>query len=307
MSMYEFFERLDEQLAQYGKTQKALLILFLFGGIVFMSYYFFIDEELQTLQSKKQEVASIQKKMKKYRSKVIERKIVKIKKEIVALNSHIDTLTQKKYKLIKELKKFGFDKLPHDMSIALGTMSLSPVELAEHYTAFSNYGTQVKTHLIESVKQDDTIVYEKQTDAKTVSPATQAFIMTTILRDVVKRGTGRRANARGIELAGKTGTTNNNVDGWFAGYSPTIETVVWFGNDDNTPMYRRETGGRIAGPAFSHYYTKLLQIYPQIKRKFDVPEGIIETTVDGTKEYFSDISKPPKPKNSAEAQEELLF
>ncbi len=105
MSMYEFFERLDEQLAQYGKTQKALLILFLFGGIVFMSYYFFIDEELQILQSKKQEVASIQKKMKKYRSKVIERKIVKIKKEIVALNSHIDTLTQKKYKLIKELNK----------------------------------------------------------------------------------------------------------------------------------------------------------------------------------------------------------
>ena len=210
-------------------------------------------------------------------------------------------------KLIKELNKFGFASLPHDMSIALGTMSLSPVELAEHYTAFSNYGTQVKTHLISSIIQDGSVVYKKIDQQQMVSPKTQAFIMTTILRDVVKRGTGRRANARGIELAGKTGTTNNNVDGWFAGYSPTIETVVWFGNDDNTPMYHRETGGRIAGPAFSHFYTKLLQIYPQIKRKFEVPEGIVEATVDEKKEYFSDISKPPKQKNNAEAQEELLF
>lgn len=105
MSLYEMFERLDEQLAQYSKTQKILLILFLFGGILFMSYYFFIDDELQTLESKKQEVATIQKKMKKYRSKIIERKIFKIKKELVALNSKIDTLTQNKYKLIKELNQ----------------------------------------------------------------------------------------------------------------------------------------------------------------------------------------------------------
>ena len=210
-------------------------------------------------------------------------------------------------KLIKELKKFGFNSLPHDMSISLGSMSLSPVELAEHYTAFSNYGLQVKTHLISSITQKGEEIYTKQAVSKRVSPQTQAFIMTTILRDVVKRGTGRRAQAKGIELAGKTGTTNKNMDGWFAGYSPTTETIVWFGNDDNTPMYHRETGGRIAGPAFSYFYTQMLKLYPQIKREFDVPEGIIETTVDGGKEYFSDISKPPKAKVTPEAEEELLF
>ncbi len=131
--------------------------------------------------------------------------------------------------------------------------------------------------------------------------------MTTILRDVVQRGTGRRAKVRGIELAGKTGTTNSNVDGWFAGYSPTVETVVWFGNDDNTPMYRRETGGRIAAPAFSYFYRQLLKYYPQVKRKFDVPEGVREVTIDGEKEYFSDISKAPKAESHPDAAEELLF
>jgi penicillin-binding protein 1A len=209
--------------------------------------------------------------------------------------------------LIAELKKFNIKNLPNDLSISLGTMSVSPVELAQYYTSFSNYGTQVQTHLINSIYKDEEKIYEKEIKSEEVSPPTQAFIMTTILRDVVQRGTGRRAKVRGIELAGKTGTTNSNVDGWFAGYSPTVETVVWFGNDDNTPMYRRETGGRIAAPAFSYFYRQLLKYYPQVKRKFDVPEGVREVTIDGEKEYFSDISKAPKAESHPDAAEELLF
>ena len=131
--------------------------------------------------------------------------------------------------------------------------------------------------------------------------------MTTILRDVVNRGTGIRARVRGIELAGKTGTTNNNIDGWFAGFSPTIETVVWFGNDDNTPMHKKETGGRISGPAFSYYFKDVLKYYPQIKRKFDIPEGIIEVYMGKTKEYFSDISKPPRIEDEIDPESELVF
>ena len=150
-------------------------------------------------------------------------------------------------------------------------------------------------------------MYEKEYKSRFITEETQAFIMTTILRDVVKRGTGRKARAKGIELAGKTGTTNNNVDGWFAGYSPTIETIVWFGNDDNTPMYKRETGGRIAGPAFSKYYSGVLELYPQIPRKFEAPDGIIEVKIDGKKEYFSNISKPPRTESEASSQEELIF
>jgi len=209
--------------------------------------------------------------------------------------------------LLAELKKFGIKNLPHDLSISLGTISLSPLQLAKYYTSFSNHGVQVEPHLIRYIEQGNKTIYEKRDVTHIITTPAQAYIMTTILRDVVKRGTGRRAKVKGIELAGKTGTTNNNMDGWFAGYSPTIETVVWFGNDDNTPMYRRETGGRISGPAFSNYYKSVLKLYPQIQRKFKQPKGIIEVDMDGHKEYFSDISKPPHAEAEVKAEEELLF
>jgi penicillin-binding protein 1A len=208
--------------------------------------------------------------------------------------------------LLNEFEKFGIENLPPDLSISLGTISLSPLQLAKYYTSFANGGIQIEPHLIRYIDKNLDTIYEKTEITKFITEETQAYIMTTILRDVVNRGTGRRARAKGIELAGKTGTTNNNVDGWFAGYSPTIETIVWFGNDDNTPMHKRETGGIIAGPAFSMYYKNLLKLYPQIQRKFVVPEGIIEVNINDKKEYFSEISKPPRSKG-VEAEEELLF
>ncbi len=209
--------------------------------------------------------------------------------------------------LVQELKKFHIKNLPTDLSISLGTMSMSPLELAQYYSAFANYGVEVEPHLIQTIMKDGDALYTKSQQSYFVSEPTQAFILTTILRDVVKRGTGRRAGVKGIELAGKTGTTNNNVDGWFAGYSPTIETVVWFGNDNNTPMYHKETGGRVSGPAFAYYFREVLRLYPQIQRKFDEPEGIIEVDINGQKEYFSDISKPPRVEIEEDPEAELLF
>jgi len=210
-------------------------------------------------------------------------------------------------KLLRELDKFGIENLPRDLSISLGTISLSPIQLAKYYSSFANDGIQVEPRLILSVEKNDKVVFENKEKTRFITEPTQAFIMTSILRDVVNRGTGRRAKAWGIELAGKTGTTNNNVDGWFAGYSPTIQTIVWFGNDDNSPMHRWETGGKIAGPAFKMYYDNLLKLYPQIKRKFDIPEGIVEVKMGKRKEYFSDISKPPRVEQDVKATEELLF
>ena len=209
--------------------------------------------------------------------------------------------------LLKRLKASGIKDIPHDLSISLGTMSMSPLMLAKYYTQFSNKGVQVQPHLISSIDKNGHTIYEKTYISKFITEPTQAYIMTTILRDVVNRGTGIRARVRGIELAGKTGTTNNNIDGWFAGFSPTIETIVWFGNDDNTPMHKKETGGRISGPAFHKFYQNILKFYPQIQRKFDVPDGIIEVDIDGRKEYFSDISKPPRVDAEVDPQEELLF
>ena len=184
---------------------------------------------------------------------------------------------------------------------------MSPLELAENYTSFANNGKKVKPQMILRIDQRNKTIYERTEVSHQITVPTQAYIMTTILRDVVQRGTARRARVRGLELAGKTGTTNNNVDGWLAGYSPTMTTVVWFGNDNNTPMHNRETGGRVAGPAFSHFYRSVLKLYPQIKRKFDVPEGIIEVEYDGEKEYFSDISKPPRTEDNSDPEAELLF
>lgn len=209
--------------------------------------------------------------------------------------------------LLSQLDKFGIKNLPHDLSVSLGTISLSPLQLAKYYTSFANHGIQVEPNLILSIEKNSKVVYEKEAIEKFITEPTQAYIMTTILRDVVSRGTGRRAKAWGIELAGKTGTTNNNVDGWFAGYSPTVETIVWFGNDDNTPMHRWETGGKIAGPAFKYFYDNLIKLYPQIPRKFEAPEGIIKAKIGKKIEYFSPISKPPMVENEINPEAELLF
>ncbi len=207
----------------------------------------------------------------------------------------------------KELKKFGIANLPPDLSLALGSITLSPLQLAKYYTSFGNNGVQVEPNLINRISKGSHTVYEKKEQTRFVTEPTQAYIMTTILKDVVERGTGKSAKVQGIDIAGKTGTTNNNMDGWFAGYSPTIGTIVWFGNDDNSPMHRVETGGRIAGPAFAMYYENVLKLYPQIQRKFDVPDGIIEVNIGGEKEYFSNISKPPRVDSEAKTEDSLLF
>lgn len=209
--------------------------------------------------------------------------------------------------LLREFKKFGITNLPADLSISLGTISLSPLELAHYYTSFANGGIQMKPHLINMIYKNNEKIYTKDEQKRFITEKTQAYIMTTILQDVVKRGTGKNAQVEGLEIAGKTGTTNNNMDAWFSGYSPTIETIVWFGNDDNTPMDRRETGGRIAAPAFADYYKNVLKLYPQIQREFEVPEGIIEVNLDGKKEYFSEISKPPRSEGEVNPEAELLF
>ena len=209
--------------------------------------------------------------------------------------------------LLREFKKFGIKNVPQDLSISLGTLTLSPWELAKYYTSFANHGVQIETHIINYIEQKGSIIHKFTPSSKKITTPQQAYLMTSILKSVVDRGTGIRARVRGIDIAGKTGTTNDNIDGWFAGYSPTIETIVWFGNDDNKPMHRKETGGRVSGPAFNMFYKNILKLYPQIQRKFEMPKGIMEVDIAGKKEYFSDISKPPRVEAEVNPQEELLF
>jgi penicillin-binding protein 1A len=209
--------------------------------------------------------------------------------------------------LLKNLEKFGIENVPQDLSISLGTLTISPWQLAKYYTSFANHGIQVQTHILDRIDQHNETIFEFEPSSREITTPQQAYLMTSILKSVVDRGTGIRARVKGIDIAGKTGTTNDNIDGWFAGYSPTIETVVWFGNDNNTPMHRKETGGRVSGPAFHMFYSNILKFYPQIQREFTMPDGIIEVDINGKKEYFSEISKPPRTQSSVDPQEELLF
>jgi penicillin-binding protein 1A len=214
-------------------------------------------------------------------------------------------------KVIEGLRRLGIsENLPPDLSIALGTISISPIDLAKYYTMFASGGTLTNPILIREVitPTGQTIRYENK--SRQVETPQQIYLMTSILKDVVRYGTGTLAGVGGIEIAGKTGTTNKNVDAWFAGYSPTVETVVWFGHDDNTPMRRSETGGRAAGPVFRYYYQDLLRIYPDTKRSFDVPAGVYQAPTDQNgSENFTDTSAAPDAtqESAPKTDEKLVF
>ena len=205
-----------------------------------------------------------------------------------------------------ELKNYGFKDVQDNLSITLGSMNVSLVEFSEAYSIFSNNGVQVKPYIIEQIinKSGQAITFEPQT--KELVKPEQIYLMTSILSDVVTKGTGKSAQVAGIELAGKTGTTNDNIDAWFCGYSPSIQTVIWFGKDNNTPMRKSETGGKIAAPVFSHFYKKYLEIHPEIPRNFSMPQNIFTSNINGKSEFFTDISPLPEseflvqPTNSSE-------
>lgn len=193
-----------------------------------------------------------------------------------------------------ELKNYGFKDVQDNLSITLGSMSVSLVEFSEAYSMFSNNGTQVKPYIIEQIvnKSGESITIEPQT--KVLQKPEQIYLMTSILNDVVTKGTGKSAQVAGIELAGKTGTTNDNVDAWFCGYSPSIQTIIWFGKDNNTPMRKSETGGKIAAPVFSHFFKKYLEIHPEIPRNFTMPQNVYTTNLNGKDEFYTDMSPIPE-------------
>ncbi|AXX90670.1 penicillin-binding protein [Arcobacter suis] len=209
----------------------------------------------------------------------------------------------------KELKNYGFKDVQDNLSITLGSMSVSLVEFSEAYSIFSNNGTQVKPYIIEQIvnQSGESLTFEPQT--KQLIKPEQTYLITSILNDVVTKGTGKSAQVPGIELAGKTGTTNDNIDAWFCGYSPSIQTIIWFGKDNNTPMRKSETGGKIAAPVFSYFFKKYLEIHPEITRNFTMPENVYTANINGRNEFYTDMSPLPEVEFQAQPQnpgEEVL-
>ena len=221
----------------------------------------------------------------------------------------------------ESLARFGFDKdaLPRDLSLALGSHDVTPLDLARGYTTFANGGFAVQPYLIKRIEAvDGRIVFnatpdtvcrdcataasskpaeartleellggqqpsEKPNDtpppAKRILDAQTAFIADSMLRDVIARGTGKRARVleRG-DIAGKTGTTNGPRDAWFAGYNPEIVTITWLGFDSNTPLGNREYGGSAALPIWIDYMRAALADKPE--RPAQRPDGIITVRIN---------------------------
>lgn len=196
-------------------------------------------------------------------------------------------------------KRLAFLDVPHiprDMSIALGNLGLSPLKMAQIFSVFANSGHMIEPRIVSKIiSKEGAVIYEtRNKEIADFTTPEQAYLMTDILKDVVKRGTGRNAQVPGIELAGKTGTTNSSVDAWFCGYSPTIEVIAWFGRDDNRPIAKKgATGGALAAPAFAYYFKKLIEVYPETKRTFDIPEGVYMGEYEGKSELYTEHSPLP--------------
>jgi len=193
---------------------------------------------------------------------------------------------------IKILKDVGIDyaidyarklgitsNLNRDLSIALGSSGVSLLELVRAYSVFNNLGYLVNPVFITKIlDRDGNVIEEAELVREKVIEESTAYIMTSLLEGVVKHGTGRRVLALKRPVAGKTGTTNNLHDAWFAGYSPRYTTGTWVGFDDETSLGKGETGSRAASPIWLGFMQKILA--GKSVRVFQVPEGVVFSNID---------------------------
>lgn len=208
-------------------------------------------------------------------------------------------------KIYNELSRFGFTNIPQDLSIVLGSLSLSPLKAAEQYSLFSNSGEIVKPYLISKIvdRNGKQIIFE--TERKRIVAPEQGYLITSILKNVVQRGTGARAKINGIDIAGKTGTTNDFKDAWFSGFTPDIQAIIWYGMDNNTSIGNSESGGIVSAPVFKDFLTKVLKFNPALRRKFEVPKNIFSRVIDG--DIFNYTSTSVLPDSSNFRDDEILF
>ena len=185
------------------------------------------------------------------------------------------------------IQRFGFeaDKHPPYLTMALGAGSVTPLQMAAAYSVFANGGYRVDPYLINKmVDSKGAILFEAKpteanVDATRVLDARTAFVMDSMLQEVTKSGTAASARAKlgRNDIAGKTGTTNDSHDAWFAGYSPKVVAIAWIGFDKPQSLGDRETGGGLALPMWTSYMATALKNEPQHGR--EVPAGV--TQVDG--------------------------
>jgi penicillin-binding protein 1A len=182
--------------------------------------------------------------------------------------------------LVGYLRNFGLrGTLPRNLSLALGTAELTPLELARAYCAFANRGMLPSPTFVTKITDSQGNVLERnEPQLERAIPPETAFQITSMLQDVVRRGTGRQADGLGQPTAGKTGTTNHFHDNWFIGYTPRLLTAVWVGFDDKRSLGSKETGGRNAAPIWKAFMTSAVQGLPT--DDFAIPDGLKCVNVD---------------------------
>ncbi|MCM0043146.1 MAG: penicillin-binding protein 1A [Burkholderiaceae bacterium] len=183
--------------------------------------------------------------------------------------------------------RFGFDpdKNPPYLTLALGAGAVTPLQLAGAYAVFANGGYKINPYLISKIS-DNTgkTLFQVNPDkagdeAMRVIDARNAFLVDSMLKDVIRQGTATRAlSLKRIDIAGKTGTTNDSIDAWFAGYHPKLVGVAWIGFDKPRNLGNRETGGGLALPIWIGYMQKALPSLPVIER--ELPSGVVANNGD---------------------------
>ncbi|HEX4858228.1 MAG TPA: penicillin-binding protein 1A [Usitatibacteraceae bacterium] len=186
------------------------------------------------------------------------------------------------------ITRFGFDPKLHPpyLTLALGAGATSPLEMAGAYSVFANGGYRVKPYFIQRITDDkgqalfeaEPVTVNAASDgpkrAEQVIDPRNAFIMTSLMRDVVRSGTAAAAMSLGRgDLAGKTGTTNDHFDAWFAGYNSQLVAVSWIGFDNPADLGNNETGGRAALPIWMGFMSTALKGKPE--SPFEPPPGIV--------------------------------
>jgi penicillin-binding protein 1A len=191
--------------------------------------------------------------------------------------------------------RFGFepDKNPPYLTLALGAGATTPLQMAGAYSVFANGGYRVSPYLISKVTDSNGKVLSQANpdkagiEANRVIDARNAFLVDSMLKDVVRYGTATKAMAlKRTDLAGKTGTTNDSIDAWFAGYQNKLVGIAWIGYDQPKNLGNRETGGGLALPIWISYMQKALKDVPNEERV--VPDNMIKV---GEEYYYAE--NPP--------------
>ncbi|MBI3811002.1 MAG: PBP1A family penicillin-binding protein [Nitrospirae bacterium] len=182
--------------------------------------------------------------------------------------------------VVEFAKRVGINSpLTPDLSMALGSSSVSLIELTSSYGVFANEGVRAEPMAVLSVADSSgQVLEEHEPVANEVIAKETAYVITNMMEDVIQRGTGWRAKVLNRPLAGKTGTTNDFTDAWFVGFAPNLAAGVWVGFDDVRSLGDREAGASAALPIWINFMRAAFEVVPEMT--FPIPENVVYAKID---------------------------